>query len=841
MHSRPLLCIAIIIVAFIPRVVPAADSDAPVKCNLKIDSQSLGSALQEFAKQCSVQIIFFSQVAEGLQAPALNASYTIAGALDVLLSGSHLTFRVINPKTIAILNSTATDPSDNPKGPAAKDRNAKAAADEANDRDHEATLDTTILTSEVVVIGTAEDLVATRTETPLREIPQTLSIISREQSQQENYTDLADALIDAIGITAQRSSSLDWVFFSRGFLVNTFHLDGGAALNSFDLTAIPFLGEPHMGEFDRIEVLRGADGLFGGEGNPGATVNLIRKVPLSTPQLAFDLSGGSWDNFHLEADATGPLGFDGALRGRLDVDYLDRKYFLKTADLDGSKIFGVIEWDLSPQALLAVGGSIQWDNTRPVIAGVPLGPGNNDAHLPRSTGLTSNWANYDTNTREIYLQFTQHLSPRWKLKINATSWDVTAHYDLLDFYAGYAPLLYPDFEYTTRPNTQNQLALDTTLTGSFDVFGRRVDLAVGADLLRFRGISAVDDPFINAAPVNVYAYNPAAYPDPRFSNQPVEEIDSRTASDQPALFGSIKVNLNSALSIIGGARIHRDSASTFNFDRYGNLSDTGDHGFKTPTKTAPYAGIVYSLNKNYSLYASYADIYATNGLVKTAAGSYLPPTQGINMEMGLKGAWRDNTLNAALALYAIDQKNIGQEDVAAEETSAGLAYGCCYTASGSIRSKGADLELNGELALGWLVGAGYSYNTSYGNIGADSFGFMPVHLLKAWTSKELAGRLERWTVGGSVRAQSATSLSFFACSLDDPFFCTGPEILFKTVQAPYAIVGLRISYEIDSHWRAGLNVTNVFDRTYYQTPGSPYSTGFYGEPRAFTLRIDGKY
>ena len=80
----------------------AAPSGEPLKYHFRIDSQPLGTALQQFAEQSGVQIIFFSQVMEGLQAPALNGSYTIAGALEMLLSGSHLIFRVINPKTIKI-------------------------------------------------------------------------------------------------------------------------------------------------------------------------------------------------------------------------------------------------------------------------------------------------------------------------------------------------------------------------------------------------------------------------------------------------------------------------------------------------------------------------------------------------------------------------------------------------------------------------------------------------------------------------------------------------------------------------------------------------------------------
>jgi hypothetical protein len=102
------LCLCIVAVAWIPRLA-GAPSGEPVKYNFKIDSQPLGTALQEFAKQSGVQIIFFSEVTEGFRAPALNGSYTVAGALGMLLSGSHLIFRVINPKTIEIRPSTAMD------------------------------------------------------------------------------------------------------------------------------------------------------------------------------------------------------------------------------------------------------------------------------------------------------------------------------------------------------------------------------------------------------------------------------------------------------------------------------------------------------------------------------------------------------------------------------------------------------------------------------------------------------------------------------------------------------------------------------------------------------------
>jgi len=96
-----LLCLCFVAIAWITRLA-AAPSSEPVKYHFKIDSQPLATALQQFAAQSGVQIIFFSQVTEGLQAPALNGFYSISSALEMLLSGSHLIFRVINPKTIEI-------------------------------------------------------------------------------------------------------------------------------------------------------------------------------------------------------------------------------------------------------------------------------------------------------------------------------------------------------------------------------------------------------------------------------------------------------------------------------------------------------------------------------------------------------------------------------------------------------------------------------------------------------------------------------------------------------------------------------------------------------------------
>ena len=105
--------------------------------------------------------------------------------------------------------------------------------------------------AEVHVVATAEQLVATRIPTPLHEIPQSVSIISREQIRQQNAFDLTDVMRNAPGIATRRSSSLDEGAYARAFLVTSYHVDGGGALKptlTGGLSA--YQGAPDLSGFD---------------------------------------------------------------------------------------------------------------------------------------------------------------------------------------------------------------------------------------------------------------------------------------------------------------------------------------------------------------------------------------------------------------------------------------------------------------------------------------------------------------------------------------------------------------------------------------------------------------
>jgi outer-membrane receptor for ferric coprogen and ferric-rhodotorulic acid len=803
------------------------------KYPLKIASQPLGDALQEFSRQSGIQVIYFSRLTDGLRAPALEGMYTLREALRALLLYSNLTFKSINANTIHIEQATHAS-AENPQGAAAPP--PARARDTGN-------ATSSSVTEELVIRGTAEGLVATRTETPLRDIPQTISIISREQIRQQNDTDLAEALENAAGITAVRSDSMDERFYSRGYQITSFHIDGGAAMTSMINSLALFLGTPDLNEYDHIEVLRGADALFSGLGNPGGTINLIRKHPLGTADFTFSGSAGSWGNERAELDLTGPLGFGGALRGRLDGVYQDRNYFYDTASLRRRKLFAALEIDVTPRTLLTLGGSYQSDDAVPVFAGVPLYNDGSDPHLPRNTSLGFDWAFYRTRLREFYMQLRHEFAPGWKVKANAAAWNESVDYGFAAFTVPVDPLTHgipqiPAASFTSRPNTEQQLGFDITFTGTFDWFGRHEEAAFGGDFTRLVD-SLLFDEFDHVGPplANVFAYNSALYADPRSGGSLTQNARFSSTYRQLGAFASLRLYLDDHWSIVGGGRI----SSNRTFSRVGVFApvlglhvsasaEVGDSAMVTP-----YAGVTYHVDDHYSVYASYADIYTTMGIAQRSDGKLIGTARGTDLEVGTKGVWRDGAVNGSVVLYDVAQRNVPIRDLTA--VGPGSIYCCFFT--GTNRSRGVDVELGGQLTPGWLLAAGYTFNANHAAAGGALSSITPRHLLKLWTSKSLPGYLYRWSVGGSLRVQSS-QWQEFPCPVTLSA-CPAGSLPVRSVQGTYAVADLRASYQIHPRWQAALTVSNVFDRIYYQTLGSSLANNWYGQPRAVMVRVDARY
>lgn len=210
---------------------------------------------------------------------------------------------------------------------------------------------------------------ATRLNTSIRETPQSISVITRELLDNFRVLSVNEALSYATGIKVEQFETDRTEYTARGLNITSFQIDGLNSPISFSGTNY---GDLDMAVYDRIEVLRGANGLVAGTGNPSATINFIRKRPTTDFQAKANASIGSWDNRRLDADVSGALNADGSVRGRLVVTNQNRNSYLDRYSNERNVAYGVIEADLTENTNVAFGHTYQKNDSS----------GNNFGSLP---------------------------------------------------------------------------------------------------------------------------------------------------------------------------------------------------------------------------------------------------------------------------------------------------------------------------------------------------------------------------------------------------------------------------------------------------------------------------
>jgi outer membrane receptor for ferric coprogen and ferric-rhodotorulic acid len=258
---------------------------------------------------------------------------------------------------------------------------------------------------------------------------------------------------------------------------------------------------------------------------------------------------------------------------------------------------------------------------------------------------------------------------------------------------------------------------------------------------------------------------------------------------QHGVFGVAWLNLADPLELILGARV----------SWYSYWNQAGEKTMEEKAVFSPYAGIVYDLNEQFSVYASYSDIFKPQ-TGKDRSGSVLEPVVGANYEAGIKGEFFNKRLNAAAAVFRLEQTNLAGRD---EEF--GISPICdnwyCSRAAGKVISEGVDLSLNGAITPNWHVGAGYTYVKAEYATGEDKGERYdtrnPHHAFRLASTYRILG--SDWTVGRNLRAQSATYRD------DAPA---------RIKQSGFSLLDLMARYQIGKQAEITVNATNVLDRRY---------------------------
>ncbi|EKJ8727051.1 TPA: Fe(3+)-pyochelin receptor FptA [Pseudomonas aeruginosa] len=644
-----------------------------------------------------------------------------------------------------------------------------------------------------------------------RELPQSASVIDHERLEQQNLFSLDEAMQQATGVTVQPFQLLTTAYYVRGFKVDSFELDGVPALLGNTASS-----PQDMAIYERVEILRGSNGLLHGTGNPAATVNLVRKRPQREFAASTTLSAGRWDRYRAEVDVGGPLSASGNVRGRAVAAYEDRDYFYDVADQGTRLLYGVTEFDLSPDTLLTVGAQYQHIDSITNMAGVPMAKDGSNLGLSRDTYLDVDWDRFKWDTYRAFGSLEQQLGGGWKGKVSAEYQEADSRLRYAGSFGAIDPQTGDGGQLTGAAYKFKsiQRSLDANLNGPVRLFGLTHELLGGVTYAQ--GETRQDTArFLNLpnAPVNVYRWDPHGVPRPQIGQY---TSPGTTTTTQKGLYALGRIKLAEPLTLVVGGR-----ESWWD-------QDTPATRFKPGRQFTPYGGLIWDFARDWSWYVSYAEVYQPQADRQTWNSEPLSPVEGKTYETGIKGELADGRLNLSLAAFRIDLENNPQED----PDHPGPPNNPFYISGGKVRSQGFELEGTGYLTPYWSLSAGYTYTSteylkdSQNDSGTRYSTFTPRHLLRLWSNYDLPWQDRRWSVGGGLQAQSDYSVDYRGVSMR---------------QGGYALVNMRLGYKIDEHWTAAVNVNNLFDRTYYQSLSNPNWNNRYGEPRSFNVSLRGAF
>ncbi|RKP53278.1 TonB-dependent siderophore receptor [Pararobbsia silviterrae] len=780
----------------------AANQAAPAtEQTFDIPAGPLAPALRTLASSFNVLLTFTPDQTEGKRTAGIKGRYAPQAALEALLAGSGLeAVRLSNGGYVLKAKPVGSNASTVDEGvlPIVTVRPSGEGSDSGN---------------------TAERLnpsstIGSKIPVSQREIPQSVSVITQEQIQQQQMNTVDDALRYVPGL-----KTFDGQYFSRGYEITTEMLDGVPTTFPTSIYA----GDPALlGQYDRVEILRGPSGLYNLFGGAGGTLNLVRKMPTDDFHFSGQLSGGSDSTAIGQMDVSGPLNSTGTLRGRFVASGLT-----ENLDSDGrwkndQQFYGVVQADLAPRTTLTLGASYdRMEEKSALFSGVP---GYSDYRLwnvSPTRNLSPSWNVQRAETTSVFSNLETKLDNGWKGEIafNYQNQSRMSKYSSIPGAIDATTNTVGIYSAMNHVDDQ-QYGVDGFLSGPIELLGRTHILTVGTTYSRETTATRINycsqASLFCATTLSLNDLGPNAIPEPDFDG-PV--LGQRRTTEQYGVYGNARISLLDALTLVVGARgtwwkTNLGYVAGENpFD--GSSSDGSYDG-----KVTPYAGLIYDINNNLSAYVSYTSVFQPQTSY-TSSDQLLKPVEGNQYEIGLKGEFYGGKLNTSAALFQITQENQAMQDP-------NDPTGQYSVASGKSRSQGLELTASGEVLSGLTLFGGYTYtdtqllDDSGTGFGTEFNAVAPKHLLKLWTAYQLPGQWNKWTIGAGTYVSSKISYT---------------DGIGSWVQGGYATVDAMVSYRLDKRTTLALSGTNLFNRTYYDTVGGDGNNLFGNLRRVlFTVR-----
>lgn len=650
--------------------------------------------------------------------------------------------------------------------------------------------------------------VATRTDTPLVDIPQAVNVVTQQSIQDRQPDSLAEALETVPGVRMGNTlgGTLDAIV-KRGFgdnRDNSILRDGLQSVQPRNFTPTT----------ERIEVLKGPASMLYGIQDPGGLINVVTKKP--ELEAAHSVSGftSSYGGGGAQADLTGPIGTSG-LAYRFIADHQRTDYW---------RNFGYNRQDTIAPSLAWFGRStmvmVQYEH---MSYAVPIDRGTiidtrtgNPVAVPKTERMDEAYNISAGRSDALNVRVDQKLGADWTLHAGY-GWNRTYYNDQQ------ARTITPNFTTgiltrrvdSTQNGVQSTQNLTLNLEGKVTWFGLRNDILTGFDYMRnyrvladlYRGKN--NSQFNMYAPV--YGQLPATYTLSASDSDQTDKLIDRGAFIQDAIhFGNRWI-------LLGGVR----------YESFQELTGKGRPfvvgSTQSDSRFVPHAGLVYKITPQWSTYGSYSESFRPNTSIAAPIGT-LPPERAKAFEIGTK--LETDRLTGTMALFDIRKTNIQTT-----ETINGINY---TRNAGRARSRGLELEVNGQLTDHWSMLASYALTEARyqddPKIAGNPLPNTPKHEGAFYLTRDF-GNVEAGPASGRVRAGGGVRV-FSSMAVGDG---TG-----KVYHLPYGrVFDAFVSW--NSHifgqyidWQ--LNARNLFNTTYYTgscCTGTPFVS--IGESRQVML------
>lgn len=784
--SRSLLASALLAVIAAPGYAqtPAAETttgqqhESDQRFTFAIAAQPLLDALGEFTAITGIAVLRTSDEPLTGSAPAVHGQLTAEQALQRLLASSGLTYSRTSPRAVTLLPV----PSDGVLNLSDVNIDANRLQSAWGPVD-----------GYVAKAGST----ATKTDTPIIETPQSISVVTRDQITDTHAQSLRDVLGYTAGVIATEADDRTTdTFVLRGFqIANSTYRDGMRYMsNIYDGTQEPY-------GMERVEVLRGAASVLFGQAAPGGIINVVSKLPTTEERHEIKAEVGSNNRRQLATDHGGSLTEDGSLSYRLTALQRDSDTMVDHVPDDRTYIAPALTWRPDDATSVTLQATYQKSRTTYVyglpaegtINGTPFG------HISRHlfTGVPG-YDKTDVTFWNIGYLFEHAFSDTLKVRQNLRYFESENDMPAVSLEAYDAATGTISRTAQDRQDNSHNILADTQLEWR-QHSGRFEHVLLGG--LDYSNKYHRSERYLRtASPLNLYGPSTGSVSSTATPNL----YSSRTRVEQTGLYLQDQIKFDGKWVLLLGGR--EDRARSVDEGLFVAEKYTSQDSVFTGR-----AGLVYLADNGLAPFISYSESFEPQS--GNDNGSAFKPTEGEQYELGIRYQPAGSNTLLSAAVYQLTQKNV---------LTPNPVDATRQVQTGEVRSRGLELEAKTDLGDHSSITASYAYTdaevtkSNSANLGQKNAG-MPRNMFSVWGNHRFGevgpGQLR---VGAGARYVDKVSGLFDSA----------------VVSPSYTLFDAMLGYEIGP-WDLTLNATNLTDEDYV----SYTYAAFYGAERTLTAGV----